>query len=139
MIPEGECTFDGKIGMFPFVERVAAKRTSKNREKGTIETKVLPVNKNQYRDFMITKVFPAIKQMWPDRNRNIVIQQDSSSAHINENDPQFVAAATSGNWNISLMTQSPKLPDLNVLDLSFLGLAIKRMEQRACKDSGPAD
>ena len=25
--PEGECTFDGKIGMFPFVERVAAKRT----------------------------------------------------------------------------------------------------------------
>jgi hypothetical protein len=25
----------------------------------------------------------------------------------------------SGNWNISLMTQSPKLLDLNVLDLSF--------------------
>jgi hypothetical protein len=88
---------------------------------------------------MITKVFPAIKQKWPDRNRNIVIQQDGASAHIDENDPQFVAAATSGNWNISLMTQSPKLPDLNVLDLSFLGLAIKRMEQRACKDSGPAD
>jgi hypothetical protein len=59
--PEGECTFDGKIGMFPFVERVAAKRSSKNRKKGTIESKVLPVNKNQYRDFMITKVLPAIK------------------------------------------------------------------------------
>ena len=117
--PEGKCTFDGKIGMFPFVERVAAKRTSKNREKGTIETKLLPVNKNQYRDFMITKVFPAIKQKWPDRNRNIVIQQDGASAHIDENDPQFVAATTSGNWITSLMTQSPKLPDLNVLDLFF--------------------
>jgi hypothetical protein len=45
--PEGKCTFDGKqIGMFLFVERVAAKRTSKNGKKGTIETKVLPVNKN---------------------------------------------------------------------------------------------
>ncbi len=44
--PEGECTFDGKIGMFLIVERVATKRTSKNREKGTIETKVLPVNNN---------------------------------------------------------------------------------------------
>jgi hypothetical protein len=45
--PEGECTFDGKIGMFPFVERVVAKRTSKNCKKGTIERKVLPVNKNR--------------------------------------------------------------------------------------------
>ncbi len=60
--PEGKCTFDGKIGMFPFIERVAAKRTSKNCKKGTIETKLLPVNKNRYRDFMITKVLPAIKQ-----------------------------------------------------------------------------
>ncbi len=105
-----------------------------------IETRLLPVNKNQYRDFMITKVLPAIKQKWPDWKRNIVIQQDGASAHIDENDPQFVAAATSGNWNISLMTQSPKLPDLNVLDLSFfLGLAIKTMAQWACKYSGPAD
>jgi hypothetical protein len=55
-----------------------------------------------------------------------------------KNDPQFVAATTSGNWITSLMTQSPKLPDLNVLDL-FSGLAIKTMEQRACKDGGPAD
>jgi hypothetical protein len=70
---------------------------------------------------MITKVLPAIKQKWPDRNWNKVIQQDSASAHIHENDPQIVAAAKSGIWNISLMTQSPKLPDLNVLDLSFFG------------------
>jgi hypothetical protein len=59
--PEGKCTFDGKFGMFPFVERVVAKRTSKNCKKGTIETKVLPV-KNQYRDFMITKVLPAVNR-----------------------------------------------------------------------------
>ena len=77
------------------------------------------MKKDRYKFFMITKVLPAIKLKWPDWNRNIVVQQDGASAHIDENDPQFVAAATSGNWNISLMTQSPKLPDLNVLDLSF--------------------
>ena len=114
--PEGECTCDGKIGMFPFIDRVASKRTSKNREKGTIETKLLPVNKKRCMDFMITKVLPAIKQKWPDWNRNVVIQQCGASAHTDKNDPQFVAAATSGNWNSSLMTQSPKSPDLDVLD-----------------------
>jgi hypothetical protein len=40
--PEGECTFDGKIGTFPFIEKVAAKRTSKNREKGTSKIGMFP-------------------------------------------------------------------------------------------------
>ena len=116
---EGECIFDGKVGMWPFVERVEAKRTSKNCEKGTIETKVVPVNKIRYRDFMIEKVVPTIKAKWPDRNQNILIQQDGASSHIDEDDPEFVAVGVTGVWNIRLMTQSPKLPDLNVLDLSF--------------------
>ena len=80
---EGECIFDGKIDIWPFVERVEAQRTSKNREKGTIETKVVPVNKIRYRQFMIQKVVPAtMKVKWPDRNRNILIQQDGTSSHI---------------------------------------------------------
>lgn len=116
---QGECTFDGKIGMFPFVERVAAQRASRNRARGHVETKLLPVNKNRYREFMIQKVIPAIREKWPCRNRDIVIQQDGASSHIAEDDPAFVAAATEGLWNISLLTQSPKSPDLNVLDLSF--------------------
>ena len=41
--PEGECTFDGKIGMFPFIERVAAKKPARIARK---ETKQLQVNKN---------------------------------------------------------------------------------------------
>ena len=43
---QGECTFDGKIGFFPFVEKVAAQRASRNCPCGHIETKLLPVNKN---------------------------------------------------------------------------------------------
>jgi hypothetical protein len=34
-------------------------------------------------------------------------------------DAEFVAAATTGLWNISLKLQPPKSPDINVLDLSF--------------------
>ena len=80
---EGMCSCDGKIDMFPFIERVATQRTSKI-EKDVIEMKLLPVNKNRYREFTIQKVVPAIKDKWSDRNRNIVIQQDGASAHIDE-------------------------------------------------------
>ena len=31
--------FDGKIGIWPFIEKVAAKKNSRNRHKGTLETK----------------------------------------------------------------------------------------------------
>ncbi len=69
---------------------------------------------------MIQKVIPAIWDIRPCRNRNTVIQQDGASSHIAENDPEFVVAATEGLWSISLvLTQSPKSPDLNVLNLSF--------------------
>jgi hypothetical protein len=32
--PAGECIFDGKIGLFPFVERVQAQRASVNHPRG---------------------------------------------------------------------------------------------------------
>ena len=41
-------------------------------------------------------------------------------SNIDEDDPEFVVVGVTGVcWNIRLTTQSPKLPDLNVLDLSF--------------------
>jgi hypothetical protein len=118
---EGECIFDGKIGMWPFVERVEAKRTSKNCERGTIETKVVPGvnNKIRYRGFMGKKVIPARKETWPARNQKILIQQDGASSHIDEDDPEFGAVGVPGVWNIRLMTQSPKSPDLNAFDNNY--------------------
>ena len=44
---DGVCTFDGKIGMFPFVEYVPAQRRSDNRPRGAIVTKPFSVTKNQ--------------------------------------------------------------------------------------------
>jgi hypothetical protein len=115
----GECTFDGKIEIWPFVERVPARRASVNRPAGTIETKPVSVTTDIYRQFMVEKVLPAIKLKWPDHDREIIIQQDGASSHINENDPAFVEVATAGNWQIRLRTQPAQSPDTNTLDLCF--------------------
>ena len=86
---------------------------------GAQETKPVSVTTAIYRQFMIQKVLPAIKAKWPDRNREITIQQDGASSHIEEDDPEFVAVATAGNWAIKLVTQPAQSPDPNHLDLSF--------------------
>ncbi len=38
---------------------------------------------------LIARVIPAIKQKWPDLNRNNVLQQDGASAHIKADDMEF--------------------------------------------------
>jgi hypothetical protein len=115
----GECTFDGKIGMWPFVERVAAQRRSANRERGAIVTTPISCTRRIYRRMLVEDVIPAIKAKWPDRNRDIVLQQDGASAHIPADDMEFGLVARSGTWNINILTQPPKSPDTNVCDLSF--------------------
>ncbi len=49
----GECIFDGKIGIWPFVETRIARRSSPYRPAGgTPETKVINCNKETYRRFI---------------------------------------------------------------------------------------
>ena len=117
----GNCTFDGKIGMWPFVEQTVARRTSKNRNRGDPVTKLVTCDRNTYRKFVIEKVIPAIKLKWPDRrNRRVIIQHDGATAHmIPSDDEEFYAHARQGRWDICLETQPAKSPDTNVLDLSF--------------------
>ena len=57
---DGVCTFDGKIGMFLFVEYIPAQWESRNRPCSAIVTTPFSVRKNKYREFMVTKVIPAI-------------------------------------------------------------------------------
>ena len=81
----GECVFDGKIGMWPFVHKVPAKRTSVNQKKGTIETKCLSVTKEVYEDFLVNKVIPAICDKFPrtrSRGKDVIyIQHDNPNSH----------------------------------------------------------
>jgi hypothetical protein len=61
-----------------------------------------------------------MKLKWPDRDREIIVQQDGASLHVDQDDPELTAAAMAGNWQMSLLTQWPaQSPDTNALDLSF--------------------
>lgn len=117
----GVCIFDGKIGIWPIVERVPARRASRARPAGTLVTKTLNVNKELYREYLLEKVIPAIKAKFPRGNKSVTIQQDGAKSHIAENDREFLQALerVKGTWNISLLTQPARSPDLNHLDLSF--------------------
>ena len=113
--------FDGKLGIWPFVEEVPAQRDSKNRQKGTLETKCVNVDRNTYKAFLIEKLLPAIVEKWP-RNRSnstIKIQQDNAKPHIATGDLEFLEAVRCTGLDITLVSQPPNSPDLNVLDLGF--------------------
>ncbi|XP_042039639.1 uncharacterized protein LOC121785321 [Salvia splendens] len=69
-------------------------RKSKNRAKGTLETKpISSVNKSVMRDCIINRIVPAIKAKWPEwASKEIYIQQDNATPHINGVDAEFEAA-----------------------------------------------
>jgi hypothetical protein len=54
-------SFDGVVGMHPFVERIAAGRNSKNREKGTIELKAFNVTGQTYIEAFEKSIFPQLQ------------------------------------------------------------------------------
>ncbi|XP_021773981.1 uncharacterized protein LOC110737940 [Chenopodium quinoa] len=107
---DGEIFWDGKVGVFPFTEQVAAKKNSKNRVAGTVETKALQsVTKAVIRSMLIDKMLPAIRSKWPlGACKEIWIQQDNSRPHISPNDTDFLQATTLDGFNIRLITSQPK-------------------------------
>ena len=55
-------TFDGKIGIFPFIFQEAAKRSSKNKQARTLETKcITSIDKLETRKMLSEQVLPAIQ------------------------------------------------------------------------------
>jgi hypothetical protein len=119
----GVCTFDGKIGMWPFTSKQPAKRTSVNRKAGTIETKLVNVTYEVYLDYVLNKVIPAIKAVFPrQHNRGITIrlQHDNAPSHFREDDPAWRHMVSQEvNWNFTLPEQPANSPDTNILDLGF--------------------
>jgi len=124
---DGECTFDGKIGMWPFVDKIPAKRNSKNRAKGTLETKNVSVTKDRYREYMINKVLPAIYARFPcDRvgrgeKQPVFIQQDNPYSHIKKDDPEWVEACSQHrHFAVQLIEQPANSPDTMSWTLDYL-------------------
>ncbi|OMO57627.1 hypothetical protein COLO4_35222 [Corchorus olitorius] len=72
-----------------------ARRSSKNRAAGTLETKpILSMTKDVIRACLIERVLPAIQSKWPqcDAMKSIYIQQDNVRPHIDPNDVEFLEA-----------------------------------------------
>jgi hypothetical protein len=115
--------FDGKIGIWPCVVPVTAKNSSKNRAKGTVSLVPKNVTADYYRELMIGSggVFERIKQRmhWL-RDVNVVVQHDGARPHTgNDNVEQMNLAGAQDGWNITVVTQPPNSPDLNILDLGL--------------------
>ncbi|ETV73527.1 hypothetical protein H257_11652 [Aphanomyces astaci] len=122
--------WDGKVGTWAFVETQQAKRTSKNRVRGTPITVPMTVTKDIYRRHIIEHVIPSIRLKWPGhRGNTIYIQQDNARPHVSIRDPDVVAAGALHGWDIRLDSQPPMSPDFNVLDLVFFN-AIQSLQHQ---------
>jgi hypothetical protein len=74
--------WDGKIGTWFFVHKVAAKRGSKNRPTGMLVTETYNVNKENCLDLYMDKLLPAIVEKWPPWEERVVrIQLDNAPVH----------------------------------------------------------
>lgn len=129
---QGEILWDGKLGIFPFVEKRAAIRSSINREKGTIETKAIQkITRPVIREMLLTQMIPRIKAKWPSfLSKTIWIQQDNARPHVLVDDVQFLEVAQQDGFDIHLICQPAQSPDLNILDLGFFR-AIQSIQYKA--------
>ncbi|ETV91596.1 hypothetical protein H310_13846 [Aphanomyces invadans] len=112
------CLFDGKVGMWPFVRMTPAARNSRNRPAGTLVPSLVSVDGSVYREYILTKVVPAIKAVFPSSNKRVLLQHDNATPHGAVSDADLASVSTDG-WVFSFRRQPPNSPDLNVLDLGF--------------------
>ena len=113
--------FDRKIGIWPIGKWELAKRSSKKCAKGTPVWMNQCITRDVYREYLIQKLLPAVKEKWPTHNGRIRLQHDGAKSHILEDDVEFKEAVDEIGLNLTVFTQSPNSPDTNILDLGFFG------------------
>jgi transposase len=116
-------TWDGKIGIFPFVKWVPAKRNSKNRVAGTPVMEDVSVDSVAYHDMMTREdgLLPTLKRIAPYlKGSRIIIQHDGAKPHNGRgNLERLNEYGQLDGWDIFIDTQPPQSPDLNKCDLCF--------------------
>ena len=115
--------FDGKIGIWPFAETIAAKRNSKHRPAGTPVLTPVSVTAEVYLDMVLKPggLIDAIKLKMPWlHGKPIEVQQDGATPHSGHgNLVHLTAAGHVDGWQITFVTQPAQSPDFNKLDLCF--------------------
>ena len=122
-------------------EWTPAERTSRNRPRGAPVWKNTSIDKSVYRQLLIEKVLPAIKEKWPrgswSRNNVIIrVQQDGASSHIAPVDEEFVRALErmEMTYKLLLYTQPPNSPECNINDLGFFRALQSHYERSSPRD-----
>jgi hypothetical protein len=119
--------WDGKLGMWPIVEFVPAERSSVNRPRGPPVWRNTSVTKDVYRQLLLEKVIPSIKEKWPRAqwNNNAVIiwiQHDGATSHIDADDEEFEQGLVIlGVFDkiVLVYKQPANSPDVNINDLGY--------------------
>ena len=111
--------FDRMIGIRPIGKWEPAKWSSKKHAKGTPVWKNQCITRDVYREYLIQKFLPAVKERWPTHNGRIWLQQDGAKTHNLEDDVEFNEAVDEIGLNLTVFTQSPNPPDTNILNLGF--------------------
>ena len=111
--------FDGKIGIWPIRKWEPVKQSLKKRAKGTPVWKNQCITQDVYREYVIQKFLPAVKERWPTPNRRIGLQQDGAKSHILEDNVEFKEVVDKIGLNLTMFTQSPNSPDTDILNLGF--------------------
>jgi len=136
----GGTYWDGKIGIWPFGRMVPAKRTSIRRPAGTPEWENHTIDRDEYREMMITNVLPAIINKFPwsyltRAGKSVKIQQDGAKSHIEEDDELWLQAVEELGVNVELYTQAAQSPDLNINDLAFFRSIMSIYRREAPRNS----
>ena len=128
--------FSGLVGIWPFVREGIAARTSKNRAAGEAELKLVSVDGNAWRDLMVEKVFPAVRDAYKHLKTHVVIQVDGAKPHTKASiQASIEAECCKQGYHIILERQPAQSPDFNVLDLGFFhSLQVRADEIKQGKD-----
>ena len=126
--PETGEWWDGKIGTWFYVNKVAAQRSSKNRPAGTIESKPFKVTRKEFVESCVKDLLPAIEEKVPAWvPKKLRLQQDNAPPHpppgTNEQLNTKLAEMATRGWDIQFNTQPPNSPDCNIQDLGFFRAA----------------
>jgi hypothetical protein len=117
--------FDGKVGVYPFIEYNEAVRSSRNRERGELVMVPVNVNKELFQTYILDWLLPDIKLKCPAAmlESTIYIQMDNASPHnidTKEIDiALFDAKCNELEIRCEIRRQPAQSPDTNICDLCF--------------------
>lgn len=146
MMPRRE--WNGVVGMHFFAQRIAAVKTSRNREAGTIELHCINVTKETYVQAFAQSIIPQLRKAIDDKilpkptqKKPLLLQDDNAKPHrgpyadqIDVSGQICKLAIEAGVWmEPKRPAQPPQSPDLNPLDtfvFRVLNLKFRRLRAR---------